>query len=461
MAKDKPTKIASKKHLARLERERRQTKLITSIAIGIVVIIVGLIGYGILNETVLKARQPVITVNGVSVTMREFQVQVRVSRQQYVDQYMQYYQFAQMFGIDPTTDTSLSQTLNQIQTQLSTPSLIGQQVIDNITNDLIIRQYAKDNGIGIPASDLDKAMHDAFGYYPDGTPTPTPSSTPFSYPTLDATQYALMTPTVPATISPPETLVPTPTLDLNATATTIPSLTPTATITLVPSITPTATPYTLDGFQSSLKSALVSYAKLGMTEADFRKIFFESPLYKKRVSDIITANVAHEQEQVWARHILVADQATAESIRAQLVAGADFATLAAQNSIDTGSKDKGGDLGWFGKGTMVVEFETAAFALKVGEISQPVQSTNGWHIIQALGHEIRPLTDTEYKAAVTAAFNQWLTEQRTGATIVVASNWTANIPVLPSLDSAFADLYATATASAKQAPQQPTLTPTP
>ncbi len=52
MAKDKPTKIASKKHLARLERERRQTQLITSIAIGIVVVIVGLIGYGILNETV-------------------------------------------------------------------------------------------------------------------------------------------------------------------------------------------------------------------------------------------------------------------------------------------------------------------------------------------------------------------------------------------------------------------------
>jgi peptidyl-prolyl cis-trans isomerase D len=459
MAKAKPTKIASKKHLARLERERRQTNLITSIAIGIVVIIVGLIGYGILNETVLKARQPVVTVNGVSVTMRDFQVQVRVSRQQYVDQYMQYYQFAQMFGIDPSTDASLSQTFNQIQTQLATPSLIGQQVIDTITNDLIIRQYAKDNGIVISAVDMDKAMHDAFGYYPDGTPTPTPSSTPFSYPTWSATQYALMTPTFPPTITPTETLAPTPTFDLNATATTIPSLTPTATVTLIPSITPTATPYTLDGFQTSLKTALSSYAKFGMTEAGFRKIFFESPLYRKRVSDIITANVAHEQEQVWARHILVGDQATAESIRAQLLAGGDFATLASQASIDTGSKDIGGDLGWFGKGKMVAEFEAAAFALKVGEISQPVQSTGGWHIIQVLGHEIRPLTDTEYKDAVTAAFNLWLTDQRTSATIVVASNWTANVPNLPSLDSAFAELGATATAFANLATPQPTPTP--
>jgi peptidyl-prolyl cis-trans isomerase D len=461
MAKDRPTKIASKKHLARLERERRQTQVITSIAVVIVVIIVGLIGYGVLNETVLKARQPVVTVNGESVNLREFQVQVRVSRQQYIDQYMQYYQFAQMFGVDPSTDPSLSQTFTQIETQLSTPTNIGQQVIDNITNDLLIRQYAKANGIVVSPADLDKAMHDAFGYYPDGTPTPSPTSTTFSYPTWSATQYAIMTPTLPPTITPTNTLAPTPTYDLNATATTIPSITPTATMTLIPSITPTATPYTLDGFQTSYKQALVSYAKLGVSEADFRKLFFESPLYRKRISDMVTADVAHEQEQVWARHILVADEATAQSVRSQLLAGADFATLAAQDSIDTGSKDKGGDLGWFGKGQMIVEFETAAFALKVGEISQPVQSTEGWHIIQVLGHEIRPLTDTEYKNAVTTAFNKWLSDQRTAATIVIASNWTANVPSLPSLESAFADLALTATASAKQAPTQGTQTPTP
>jgi len=447
MAKAKPTKIASKKHLARLERERRQTRLITSIAIGIVVVIVGLIGYGILNETFLKARQPVVTVNGDSVTMREFQVRVRLARQQYVDQYMQYYQFAQMLGIDPSTDSSMSQTLNQIQTQLATPSLIGQQVLEDITNDLLIRQYAKANGIVVTEADVEKAIRDAYGFFPDGTPTPTPTSTPLTYPTWSATLYALMTPTIAATLAPSETPAPTQTPDLTATATAIPSL------------TPTATPYTLDGFQSRYKEGLSFYAKLGMTETYFRKISFENRSYRQRVSDIVTANVTHEQEQVWARHILVADEATAQGVREQLLAGADFATLAAANSLDTGSKDKGGDLGWFGKGKMLAEFETAAFALQVGEISQPVQTTAGWHIIQVLGHEIRPLTDTEYTDAVTAAFNQWLMDQRTGANIVISGTWTANIPDQPSLESAFADLYATATAYANQAPQQPTPTP--
>lgn len=107
---------------------------------------------------------------------------------------------------------------------------------------------------------------------------------------------------------------------------------------------------------------------------------------------------------------------------------------------------------------MVAEFETAAFSLQVSEISMPVKSTNGWHIIQVLGHEIRPLTDAEYKDAVNAAFNQWLLDQQSGANIVIDDIWVVNTPDLPSLQSAFNDMYATATAYANQ-PLQPTNTP--
>jgi peptidyl-prolyl cis-trans isomerase D len=360
---------------------------------------------------------------------------------------MQYYQFAQMYGIDPTTDTSLSQTLNQIQSQLDTPSQIGNQVLEDITNDLLIRQYAKANGIVVTSSDVDNSIRENFGYYPEGTPTPSSTRTPITYSTWSATQYALITPTITSTLSPSSTPSPTQTLDLTATAT------------IVPSLTPTITPYTLDGYQSRLKQALSYYAKFGMTEVDFRKIYFESQLFRKRVSDLVTANVTHEQEQVWARHILVADETTALSVRKQLLAGADFGTLSAQYSIDTGSKTIGGDLGWFGTGKMDAEFESAAFALNIGEISQPVQTSNGWHIIQTLGHEIRPLTETEYKDSVTTAFNQWLTDQRTSANIVISGTWTANIPDQPNLASAFDDLYATATAYYKKDSQVPSATP--
>jgi len=81
-------------------------------------------------------------------------------------------------------------------------------------------------------------------------------------------------------------------------------------------------------------------------------------------------------------HILVADEATAQNLKAQLDAGADFAELATANSTDTGSATQGGSLGWSPTSAYVTEFADAADTLEVGEISDPVQSDFGWHIIR-------------------------------------------------------------------------------
>lgn len=83
-----------------------------------------------------------------------------------------------------------------------------------------------------------------------------------------------------------------------------------------------------------------------------------------------------------AAHILVADEAKAKELKAQIDGGADFAELAKANSTDTGSAVNGGDLGWFGPGMMVKPFEDAVVALKPGEVSAPVKSDFGWHIIK-------------------------------------------------------------------------------
>jgi foldase protein PrsA len=88
-------------------------------------------------------------------------------------------------------------------------------------------------------------------------------------------------------------------------------------------------------------------------------------------------------EQVQARHILVPDLATANKVKAQLKPdGSNFGDLAKQYSTDPGSKDKGGELGWFRRGQMVPAFDAVAFSLPVGAISSPVKSPFGYHIIQ-------------------------------------------------------------------------------
>ncbi len=88
------------------------------------------------------------------------------------------------------------------------------------------------------------------------------------------------------------------------------------------------------------------------------------------------------QQEVRASHILVDSEDKANELKAEIDAGADFATLARENSIDPGASN-GGDLGFFGRGMMVQPFEEAAFALaEVGDVSAPVQSQFGWHIIK-------------------------------------------------------------------------------
>jgi len=92
-----------------------------------------------------------------------------------------------------------------------------------------------------------------------------------------------------------------------------------------------------------------------------------------------------QPEQVEASHILVDDEETAKEIKKKLDEGADFAELAAEYSKDTGSAENGGQLGYFGRGKMVEEFENAAFSMEVGQISDPVKTKYGYHIIKVTG----------------------------------------------------------------------------
>ncbi len=131
--------------------------------------------------------------------------------------------------------------------------------------------------------------------------------------------------------------------------------------------------------------------------------------------------VAHggptEMEQVHARHILVADEATAKEVLDKLAANESFENLAKNYSTDTGSKDQGGDLGWFPRGAMVQEFEDAAFSLQPGQTSGAVQTTFGYHVIRVEERGVRALEEPMLSQVREQAFTEWLDGQRTTANI--------------------------------------------
>ncbi|MGE5267264.1 MAG: peptidylprolyl isomerase [Deltaproteobacteria bacterium] len=96
------------------------------------------------------------------------------------------------------------------------------------------------------------------------------------------------------------------------------------------------------------------------------------------------------EDEVQARHILVGSEDEAKKLIVRIEAGEDFAQLAKENSGDAGSKTQGGMLGYFGRGQMVPQFEEAAFALEVGQVSKPIQSQFGWHVIKVEDRRQKP-----------------------------------------------------------------------
>ncbi|HSM70216.1 MAG TPA: SurA N-terminal domain-containing protein, partial [Anaerolineales bacterium] len=258
--KSKKPKVVTKKHVARLERERRQVALVRTVALVMFGLIALLLAYGYLDLNYLQLQEPVVEVNGEAVPVKYWQERVQLERKSMLDRY-QYYQYLQQsFNMD------VSQQTQELQYYLQTPEALGQLLIDRMIDEALIRQEAETRGITVSEQDVEEAIQEAFNFFPNGTPVPSATPTAFEYPTLTTEQLTLY----PWTATPTKVLTATPA----PTSTPDPALSPTATFTAAPptptfvpeDVTPTATPYTLEDFTTQYQNTLEEYNTIGVSE---------------------------------------------------------------------------------------------------------------------------------------------------------------------------------------------------
>jgi len=189
----------------------------------------------------------------------------------------------------------------------------------------------------------------------------------------------------------------------------------------------------------------------GLSEDDVKQALREQIILDKALATRVTVTPAQvksyfdknhaafdKAEQIKARHILVKDMATAQKVEAALKSGQNFNDVAKQYSIDPGSKDKGGELGFFRRGQMVPAFDQVAFSMKVGQISQPVKSPFGYHIIQV--EAIQP-AEKATLASATPRITDMLRQQQEAPLIQPFLQGLQQSAQIQVLDPRFADLF--------------------
>jgi hypothetical protein len=401
MAKVKVNKEVTRKHLARAEREARQQRWLLIGVAAVCVVVVGLVGYGYLDERVFKLQQPVATVKNTPITTGDFQKRVRFARAQITSQISQLEAQRAQLASDPQLSyftQQIDQNLSGLQQQLSTPSLLGGQVLDAMVEEELIRQEATTRGITVSAQEVQTTIEQSFDFYrvpPTATPTRLPTATPASSPTPQPTATVSITPT----------------------ATPAPTWTP----------EPTATPVTEQAFTAEFSSYMSQLAQTGIAENDYRELVRVS-LLRDKLQDVFGKDVPTSTEQIQFRYVFFETMEGAQAAEAQLKSGLSYDDLYARVQAGQVLSATGSLQPWTPTDeiadTFGPEIEQALLSLAISQTSQIITDTYGLShtILQQAGREVRPLTPTQVQDRQQQTFQAWLDTQRTGPDVNLFNN---------------------------------------
>lgn len=385
----------TKKQVRLSRREQQQRRIVIIVAAVVVVAMVALLAGGILYERVYLPSLPVAEVtlsDGTveTITTAGFQKRVRFQRVQLIDQMLQYYQLSAQFA-------------QQFEQQLNDVQGLGDQVLTQMTNEVLVRDEARRRGITVSKTELDLAVEEAFGFQ---RYTPTPTVTPVNSPTPTNTPTNTPTPTATAT--------------LTATAVVTQTATPTGTPTPPGTPAPSPTPLTEEGFKERFQTQLTSWAAYGITEQDIRDLI-EFSLLQKKLGDELGKDVPRQAEHVSLEMIRYSVQISATQVISDGLTPETFDALFDRINSTNVMSATATTVDWITADDLAGQYgealRSASFALTAGQvISQPLDIYGAWYIVKLTGRETRELSESSLQARIDQNFETWLTAQATRVT---------------------------------------------
>ncbi len=388
--KKRAPKPLTRKQRSNLEREQRIERILIWSVVFIGITVVGVLGYGLVVEKIIKARQPVAVVGDTPIKTSEFQARVRFIRLQMQNQLQYLYQ--QQQTIDPQNENSQSyleyiqQQIRQVQNQLApeNAATLGEQALNQMIQEELIRQEADRRDITVSSEEIQEQIHTSFGYNPDATPEPT---------------------------SP---------------------LTETESITDMTTPLPTPTKMSEADFRQLYNRYIQESLKpMDISEQQYRS-WIKASLLTEKVKEAIGEETSDEAEQVEVRVVSAPDEESLSEIAARLDAGEDFQTIS--DELAEEGTGYASELGWYPKSVLASqlgeELAEQAFNLEVGERTEPMALGEGqqYAILEVTGHEVRPVEDYVKQQMADQAFQTWLEAQQV---VVERKDYQDRIPTEP------------------------------
>jgi len=405
-----PSRTPTRKQVLVSKREQEQLRIIY-LGLGLVgILILIVLGIGLVQTYITEPRSPVAIVNTEEITTEAYQDRVRYERfilERQLDQILQ--QQAALPAAAEEEDQLTQLLRNQYQQManqlVQQRSLVDRQSLDDMIEDELVEAEAARRNITVSEEEITEHINRILANREGGLTEAAASATSTARAEASATA---------ASWTPTPTFTPSPIITATETVTE-PTATPANTATPAP--TPTLNiidESTLATQYSEWMAALAE--ETGITEAQYRQ-YIRATLLRNKLREALGEEVPTSAEQAHARHLLVETEEEAQQLIERLEAGEAFTDLMAELTTDDNDATQGSDLGFVPRGEFVEPVEEVIFSLPVGQISEPVQSQFGWHVIEVLEREERELSPEFLSRRQAEAYDEWLMSARQEASI--------------------------------------------